>query len=107
MSDAHLPENPTLADYQQYVRQIVMERGFEKDTIQQRFMLLLEEAGELARAARKHAGMKFAADTKLADVQDEAADVFIVLLGMCNILGVDLEKAFRTKEERNKKREWK
>jgi NTP pyrophosphatase (non-canonical NTP hydrolase) len=70
-------------------------------------MKLQEELGEFARAARKYTGGKFAADTHTAEVDEEAADVFILLLGLCNLLGIDLEQAFRAKEAKNKKREWK
>lgn len=35
------------------------------------------------------------------------ADVFIYLLDICNHFDVNLEKAFRDKEEINKKRVWK
>lgn len=106
MSKLHLKKDPTLADFQQYVREMVAERGF-KDSVAQRFMLLLEESGEFAKAARKHAGMGFAEDTERKELENEAADVFIIFLGLCNLLDVDLEQAFRDKEERNKKRVWK
>lgn len=104
-----LQEKPTLGDLQQYVAAMVKERGFKDDAsvIPQRFMLLLEECGELARAARKTAGIKFAPDTHTADMGDEAADILIILLGICNLLGIDLEQAFRDKEEKNKARYWK
>ena len=69
-------------------------------------MLLLEECGEFARAARASVGLKFADDTQRADLQEEAADVFVVLLGLCNLLEIDLEQAVRAKEEKNKKRTW-
>lgn len=90
------------------MRAMMRERHFsdDPDHIAQRFMLLVEESGELARAARKQAGMRFAEDTAIADVADEAADVLIVLLGLCNMLNVDLEQAFRNKEEKNKQRTW-
>lgn len=104
---AKLKSNPTLQDLQKYVAAMVKERGFEKDTIEQRFMLLLEESGEFAKAARSHAGMKFADDTKTKELAHEAGDVLIVLLGLCNLLGIDLEQAFREKEEINKQRTWK
>lgn len=103
---AELPSNPTLQDLQNYVSAIIKERGFEKDTIEQRFMLLLEEAGEFAKAARSQAGMKFADDTKRKELAHEAGDILIVLLGLCNLLGIDLEQAFRDKEELNKQRIW-
>lgn len=101
-----LPERPTLADMQDYIARMVRQRGFN-DTVAQRFMMLLEECGEFAKAARKQAGMKFADDTKHAELAEEAADVFIILLGLCNQLDVDLERAFRDKEARNKQRTWK
>jgi NTP pyrophosphatase (non-canonical NTP hydrolase) len=102
-----LKSNPTLRDLQQYVKDMVVERGFQDD-VPRRFMLLLEETGEFAKAARKQVGsMKFAEDTEIKDLQYEAADVLIILLGLCNQLEIDLEQAFRDKEELNKKREWK
>lgn len=104
---AHLKSNPTLEDLQVYVAEVVRERGFQNDSIEQRFMLLLEEAGEFAKAARSQAGMKFADDTKRKELAHEAGDILIVLLGLCNLLDIDLEQAFRQKEEINKQRTWK
>jgi NTP pyrophosphatase (non-canonical NTP hydrolase) len=106
MSKLHLKSDPTLADYQQYVREMVAERGFKED-VRNKFMMLIEEVGELAKASRKAAGMKLANDVANQDAAAEAADVFIVLLGLCNLLGINLEQAFRDKEELNKKRVWK
>jgi len=34
-----LTDNPTLRDFQKYVAQIVKERGFDKETIAEMFML--------------------------------------------------------------------
>ena len=103
MSNLHLVNNPDLKDFQQYVADMIVERGFEKDSVPQLFMRLLEECGELAKAA-KHINSGNASDQ--FDVENEAADVFIYLLGICNHLNIDLEKAFREKEEINKKRTW-
>jgi NTP pyrophosphatase (non-canonical NTP hydrolase) len=107
-STLELTPNPTLGDLQKYVSAMVRERGFsdKSEDIPKRFMLLLEESGEFARAARKFAGIKFSVDTHTAELADEAADVFIILLGLCNMLGVDLEQAFRDKEAKNKQRLW-
>lgn len=104
---AELKANPTLADLQEYVRRVVIERGFEGESVAQRFMLLLEESGEFAKAARKTEGIKFAADTETKELAHEAADVLIILLGLCNMLDIDLEQAVRAKEEKNKQRVWK
>lgn len=107
MSKLQLKPNPTLKDLQEYVAAAVKERGFDSDTVEQRFMLLMEETGEFAKAARKRAGIKFADDTQTKELAHEAADVLIVLLGLCNMLGIDLEQAFRDKERLNKQRTWK
>jgi NTP pyrophosphatase (non-canonical NTP hydrolase) len=109
MSSLHLKKSPTLADLQQYVDEMITERNFRnsKEFLPHRFMMLMEEVGEFARAARKEAGLKFADDTKRAEMSHEAADVFIHLLGLCNMLDIDLEQAFRDKEELNKLRTWK
>lgn len=98
--------NATLQELQAYVKAVTVERGFDSNTIAQRFMMLIEEVGELARAARKSAGITFAADTHRAELEHEAADVFILLLGLCDMLGIDLAHAFQTKEAINRKRKW-
>ncbi len=106
MSKLHLKADPTLADLQQYVRDMVAEREFGND-VRQKFMLLIEEVGEFTKASRKHTGMHYAADSRDQDLEGEAADVLLVLLDLCNLMGIDLEQAFREKEEKNKQRVWK
>jgi len=102
-----LKKNPALRDFQNYVAALVKERGFEKETVPQIFMLFLEECGEMAKAARKASRMKTDQNSQEFCLHEEIADVFIYLLDICNHFGVDLEKAFREKEEINKKRTWK
>ncbi len=96
----------TLQEYQDYVRKMVVDRGFDKETIPEVFMLLLEEVGEFAKAARKSTGILNDPNSKDHDLAEEAADVFIYLLNLCNLLNVDLEKAFVEKEQKNAKRKW-
>ncbi len=105
-STLHLKGDPTLADLQQYVRDLVAERGFINNDIAKKFMMLTEEVGEFAKASRKAAGLHFADDSAQSDAALEAADVLIILLGLCNMLDIDLEQAFRDKEEINKQRVW-
>lgn len=105
-SKLKLSQNPTLKDFQKYVSDLVKERGFEKETISQIFMLFLEECGEMAKAARKSAGMKTDKNSKEYHLDHEIVDVFIYLLDICNHYNVDLEKAFREKEKINKQRSW-
>ncbi len=106
-SKLNLKQNPTLHDFQEYVAQLVKERGFDKETVPEIFMLFLEECGEMVKAARKTQKIKTDKNSEQFHLDHEAVDVFIYLLDICNHFGVDLEKAFREKEEINKKRFWK
>ncbi|MEI6480011.1 MAG: RS21-C6 protein [bacterium] len=106
MFNIHLKENPTLEDFQTYAQEMVNERGFDKETIPEIFMLFLEECGELSKAARKTQNIKTDKKSEIFRLEQEAADVFIYLLQICNRFDINLEKAFRNKEEINKKRNW-
>ncbi len=96
-----------MQDFQEYVRQMCAERGFDKNTHEQKLLLFIEEVGEMAKAMRKRA--KFLLDPakpNTDDLEGEFADVLIYLLDLANGYGVDLEKAFRDKEAENEKRSW-
>ena len=105
-SKLNLKENPTLQDFQKYVAEMIIERGFEKETIPELFMLLMEECGEFAKAVRKTQNIKSDKNSEDFHVAEEAADVLIYLWDICNYLNIDLEEAFRKKEEKNKLRKW-
>ncbi|CAN5452125.1 MazG nucleotide pyrophosphohydrolase domain-containing protein [soil metagenome] len=102
-----LPDKPILADYQDLIGKLVLERGFDKETPAEVFMLLLEEVGEFAKAIRKTSGMKTSDDSKTHSLEEEAADILWLLVDLCNRLDIDLEKAFREKEVKNQTRIWK
>jgi len=109
MSKLHLKTDPTLNDLQTYVRQLEEERGFTKDHISAKCLLLAEEVGELLKCVRKtHTtlGIDPAKNYKL-DAAGEIADIIIVLTTIANRLDVNIEHAFRKKEEENKLRTWK
>lgn len=101
-----LKNNPTLNDFQDYVAKMIKVRGFDKETVPEVFMLFLEECGELAKAVRKTQDIKSDKNSNDFHIDEEAADVFIYLLDICNYLDIDLEQAFRNKEEKNKTRIW-
>ncbi len=101
-----LSDHPTLVEYQAFVSELVVERGFDKETPAEVFTLLVEEVGELAKAMRKANGQKVDASSMQHDIAEEAADVFWLLTDLCNRLGVDLEQAFRDKERKNRTRTW-
>ncbi len=98
--------NLTINQYQDLIKQLVIERGFDKETVPEVFTLLVEEIGELAKAIRKQNGQKVDKKSKHHEVEEEAADVFWLLLDLCNRLEIDLGKAFRDKEIKNTKRKW-
>jgi NTP pyrophosphatase (non-canonical NTP hydrolase) len=69
-------------------------------------LLLGEEVGELFKTIRKATGMSVDTRTAVSPVADELADVLIMLCSIANRAGVDLDAAFRAKEEKNRERTW-
>ena len=104
---AHLPPNPTLRVFQDYLALVCQERGWTKDTPSEKFVLFIEEVGELAKAMRKQAGLyEERAKPQNFALEEEFADVFSYLLDLANCFDVDLEEAFRAKEKINESRTW-
>ncbi|HET8841402.1 MAG TPA: MazG nucleotide pyrophosphohydrolase domain-containing protein [Ktedonobacteraceae bacterium] len=104
---AELPSHPTLPEYQQYMDEICKERGWTRDTYAEKFLLFTEEVGELAKAIRKTRGLyQEQARQKNLELEEEFSDVFSYLLDLANCFQVDLEKAFREKEQINATRQW-
>lgn len=101
-----LPALPALNDYQAYVAGLEVERGFDDQRVVEKCLLLGEEVGELFKAVRKREGMAIEASARTGEIADELADIFIMLCSVANHCHVDLESAFRAKEERNKQRSW-
>ncbi len=102
-----LNQNPTLANFQNYVAELEIERGFAHQTIIDKCLLLGEEVGELFKAVRKSEGLAVDENSSFTEIGDELTDILIYLCAIANRKGIDLEKAFREKEEKNKKRTWK
>ena len=100
-------KNPNLGDFQKYVFDLEKERGFDNQTILQTCLQLGEEIGELFKSIRKKEDMKIDKNSKVSSIDEEIVDVFIFLCSIANKYNIDLEQAFRDKEERNKKRIWK
>jgi NTP pyrophosphatase (non-canonical NTP hydrolase) len=97
-------KNTSIEDYQAHVAKVIKERGFDKETPHQVLALLVEEVGELSKALRKSEGMKTGKHSKEHDLEEEAADVFFMLLDFCSRMGIDLAQAFADKERKNQKR---
>lgn len=96
----------TLQNLQQYVKELEIERGFDRQTIIEKCLLLGEEVGELFKAVRKSEKIKIDSNSQKHEVGNELADILIYLCAIANRYQIDLEKAFREKEEINKTRKW-
>ena len=106
MDEHKLPSKPTLQDYQKYIAEMMKQRGFDKNSIVEEMLIMTEEVGELAKVVRKAHGMHIDKNSVQSTASEELADVFSFVLSISNYLGVDLEQAFRDKQEKNKKRTW-
>lgn len=101
-----MKENMSLKDYQELVTKLAKDRGFDDETVPEKFMLLTEEIGEFAKAVRKNSGIKVGDHSKLHSLEEESADIFFLLIDLCNKLGINLEQAFSDKEKVNEDRSW-
>ncbi len=103
-----LKDNPTLPELQEYVKQICAERNWDNSNPLEIFLLFSEEVGELAKAIRYKTKLYCEDGKELENdnLEDEIADVFSYLLDLANKFDIDLESAFRNKEQKNSQRNW-
>lgn len=102
-----LPQKASLKDFQKYVSELEIERGFSQQTVHDKCLLLGEEIGELFKAIRKSEGLAIDINSSFSEIGDELADIFIYICAIANRKGIDMESAFLKKEEKNKQRIWK
>lgn len=108
------PESPrklrALKSFQEYYKRVAAERGYANESAQDCLLLMLEELGELARAVRKmedltrHHKFFVRPDGKEAL---ELADVFLYILHLANIVGLNLPQAVYNQLIKEVKREQK
>lgn len=101
-------ERSSVAAFQHYIHEMVVRRGFDKETPRDVLLLMVEEVGELAKALRKYLGLKSDQERKdwYPALEGELADVFIYLLDLSNLLQISLFHALHAKERENEKRSW-
>lgn len=111
----NLPDLPalgtSLSKWQEYVSHNVKARGWDQASDLEIYLLFSEEVGEMAKALRRHRGLFNETNPERLskahhEVGEEMADVLSYLLDLAGRLDIDLESAFREKEERNRSREW-
>lgn len=99
-----------LKNLQRHFNDFCIERGWNKNTIYETWLLFTEEVGELAKGIRDTNKLyddkgKDPVEVR-ANLESEFADVFTYLLHLANDLDIDLEKAYWDKFEINKNRNW-
>ncbi len=82
---------------QKEVYQNKLNKGFNVTNVEKEFCLLYEEVGEAYEAYRK----------KKDDLGEELADIAIYLMGLSEILSIDLETEIKNKMMKNSKRVYK
>jgi NTP pyrophosphatase (non-canonical NTP hydrolase) len=103
----HLKHGATLGDVQAYIREMEVERGFDKTCSNiQSALQLGEEVGELFKSIRKAERMRVDTTAEVSSIEEELADVLIFVASLANRYGIDLEDAFRNKEAINNSRTW-
>ncbi|RLD48178.1 MAG: pyrophosphatase [Bacteroidetes bacterium] len=99
----------TIKEAQERVDQWITSTGVRYFNELTNMALLTEEVGEVARImARTYGEQSFKGNEKDAELADELADVFFVLICLANQTGIDLtdalEKNLLKKEKRDHKR---
>lgn len=99
----------SLDQIQDYIKKVINIRGFGNQSVEDELLLLVEEVGELAKAIRKNATSMKIDQNKIQNydtIENEVADVFIVLNTICNTLNINLFDSFSAKEKINTERKW-
>lgn len=92
-----LKKKPTFKDFQDYVKELEKERGFTKEAVLQKCLMLGEEVGELFKAIRRKEKIKVDHNSKFGSINEELADIIIFVCAIANRFNIDLEEAFRNK----------
>ncbi len=100
-------QNITLHQLQKHLDATCKEKGWDKNSITEVFLLFNEEIGELAKAIRKQTGFKGEQKSKNKDnLEEEFADVLNYLLELANRFDVDLTEVYFKKHKINNTRKW-
>jgi NTP pyrophosphatase (non-canonical NTP hydrolase) len=95
---------PAITGFQHYYQRVAIERGYWSEGARDCLLLMIEEVGELARSIRKDEGLVRHGRTATSATGTELADVFLYVVHMANILGIDLSTSVQEKEMINLRR---
>jgi NTP pyrophosphatase (non-canonical NTP hydrolase) len=95
------PPTPALRAFQEYYRRAAIQRGYTKERPKDCLLLMVEEIGELARALRKREKLTRHGSYPESNEAHELADVFLYVVHLANVLGLDLAEVVQRKESIN------
>ena len=103
-----LAPGASMQQYQELIQRLEAHHGWLDVDLVHNCFLMGEEVGELFSAIRKHEKLfsKGKSTTSVEHIGEEIVDVFNYLLAIANRLDIDLESAFRRKNQRNFQRTW-
>jgi len=107
-----LPDLSVMTELQAHMKKLCEHFNWNEPT-EAKFLLLVEEVGELAKAVRRmekiamEPGKEIDQDTVRANLAEEMGDIFSYLLDLANGYGVDLAEAYKAKTIANFNRSWK
>lgn len=105
----NLNKGSTLSEIQEYIAKVINIRGFSSESVQDKLLCLSEELGELIKAVRKCFPEGFVDPSHAADygnIEEELADVFILVVDISNKLNMNLFECLKNKEKINMTRKW-
>jgi NTP pyrophosphatase (non-canonical NTP hydrolase) len=89
---------PAVQAFQKYYKRAAVQRGYGDESARDTLLLMVEEVGELARAIRKKEKLRRHGRAIREDEALELADVFIYVIHLANVLGVNLSEVVKQKE---------
>ena len=92
------PPAPALKAFQEYYKRAALQRGYSNEGPKECLLLMVEEVGELARAIRKREKLVRHGAYNPSSEANELADVFLYVVHMANVLGLDLGGIVQEKE---------
>jgi NTP pyrophosphatase (non-canonical NTP hydrolase) len=92
------PPVPALKAFQEYYKRAALQRGYSSEGPKECLLLMVEEVGELARAIRKREKLVRHGAYDSSSEAHELADVFLYVVHMANVLGLDLGGIVQEKE---------
>jgi len=96
----NLSNKSSVEEVQKYIKDMFELRGFRTNLLE-RMCILTEEVGELAKEVRKtdnNIGIDINKNYN-SSLENEITDVFICLMGMCELIDMDIVKGLKNKEE--------